>query len=75
MMYRYNQREAKVSFNTWCEQNGIEVVDSWDAGMYGNIGFTVRLNGVEHKASGYQSIGLYGGNFKFDLVVTESEEV
>lgn len=72
MVYRYNQREAKVSFDTWCEQNGIEVVDSWDAGMYGNIGFTVRKNGVEHEASGYQSIGLYGGNFTFVLTTKEA---
>lgn len=72
MIYRYNQREAKVSFNTWCEQNGIEIVDGWDAGMYGNIGYIVRKDGVDHKATGYQSIGVHGGNFTFRL---DTEEV
>lgn len=69
MILKYNQRTADVPFKQWLEDNGIEIVDGWDAGMYGNIGYIVRKDGVEYKATGYQSIGVHGGNFTFDLIV------
>ena len=70
MIYSYNQRTAGQSFKQWCDANGITVVTSWDRGMYGNIGYTVRLDGVEYTASGYQSVGM-SPNFTFDLITEE----
>ena len=70
MTYSFNQRTAKVSFDDWCAQNGIEVVDAWDTGMYGNIGYKVRKDGVEYEASAYQSTGM-SQNFTFDLFISE----
>ena len=69
MFYSFNQRTEKVSFRVWLAQNGIEVIDAWDKGMYGNIGYKVRKDGVEYEASAYQSLN---GNFTFDLFIKEA---
>jgi len=69
--FSYNGVSEKRSFNQWCADHGIEVVKSWDMGMYGNIGFKVLKDGVEYEASGYQSTGM-SSNFTFNLVVKEA---
>ena len=66
----YNGVCENRSFDQWCADNGVEVVTAWDAGMYGNITYKVRIAGKLLIASAYQS---QHGNFTFD-VSTDSRE-
>ena len=60
----YNGVCENRSFDQWCADNGVEVVTAWDAGMYGNITYKVRIAGKLLIASAYQS---QHGNFTFDV--------
>ena len=63
-MLRFNGVTEKRNFETWAADHGIEVVTSWDSGMYGNLTYKVRYQGKLLFASAYQSLH---GNFTFDL--------
>lgn len=71
----WNQAKAgqKISFNDWCVKHGIEIINGWDAGMYGNIYYKVRKDGVVYVATGYQSVGMCQ-NFTFALNLVDVAE-
>jgi len=68
--FSYNGVTEKRSFNHWAADNGIEVVTAWDAGMYGNIIYKVRVEGKLLLAYAYQS---QHGNFTFDVNTNDRE--
>ena len=71
----WNQAKAgqKISFDDWCIKHGIEIINGWDAGMYGNIYYKVRKDGVVYLATGYQSVGMCQ-NFTFSLNLADVAE-
>lgn len=71
--YSYNQIQEDLRFEDWCEKHGIEIVNGWDAGMYGNIYYKVRKDGVVYLATGYQSTGM-SHNFTFRLNLKDIAE-
>ena len=71
MTFSYNACQAHgKSFDTFCVEHGIQVVDSWDTGRCGNIGLTVIRKGNLYQASGYQAVT---GNFTFTLNIPKGE--
>ena len=65
--------EDRISFENWCIKHGIEILNGWDAGMYGNIYYKVRKDGVVYLATGYQSTGMCQ-NFTFRLNLNDVAE-
>ena len=69
--YHFAKEGEKIRFEDWCDFYGITVVTSWDGGMFGNIWYKVKKDGVIYRASAYQSLN---HNFTFDLDLADVAE-